>query len=304
MRKLWVYFQNEDADLSIDECGIQAFSVDEHYSYNAYQHFILHYVQSGEGYFEVNQQHYHLKAGDGFIIRSSEYVTYYPDVSNPWTTYWVGISGSDFEKYIGNTEIMSAAVITYHPDGETQKIIQTICDTTLDREADLPGVYWYKGQLFLLVEALKKEFSSHHIQRAMPAKSSADTAYDYIYANYMKDITINHVAEYIGVSRSYLYKLFKQKFLFSPQQFLLDRRLTIAASLLLTTDLSMAEVAEKVGFKDALYFSKSFSKYYGKSPSKFRAQHDYDSYKESEDKLPYRAMRKVLLPGEQNQPGE
>ncbi|MFK8243198.1 MULTISPECIES: helix-turn-helix domain-containing protein [unclassified Facklamia] len=291
MRKLWVYFQNEDSDLNIDECGIQAFSVRESYSYNAYQHFVLHYVQSGEGYFEINQHRYHLKAGDGFIIRSSEYVTYYPELSNPWTTYWVGISGHDFEKYIGNTEIMTASVITYQNGGETQKIIQTICDTTLEKEANLPSMYWYKGQLFLLIEALTKEFSAQHYQRALSAKNAADTAYEYIYANYMKDITINHVAEYIGVSRSYLYKLFKQKFLFSPQQFLLDRRLTIAASLLLTTDLSMAEVAEKVGFKDALYFSKSFSKYYGKSPSKFRAQHDYDSYKESKDKTPYQILR-------------
>lgn len=101
----------------------------------------------------------------------------------------------------------------------------------------------------------------------------------------MNEISIEEVAEYLAVSRSYLYKLFKKKYDFSPQQFLLDRRLTVAASLLLTTDDTISAISQKVGFHDPLYFSKSFSNYYDLSPSKFREQHDYDSYLESWEKF-------------------
>ena len=43
-----------------------------------------------------------------------------------------------------------------------------------------------------------------------------------------------------------------------------------AAELLLTTNMTAAEVAYKVGFDDQYYFSKSFKRYFGQPPSQYR----------------------------------
>lgn len=191
-----------------------------------------------------------------------------------------------FTQYYGLDSLLkNEHVIKFHPNGKTQEVIKNICETTLKNESNLPNEFWYKSQLYLLFNYIKKEFSVKNTTNSLVSKELAEVAYHYIYTNYMNEISIEEVAEYLAVSRSYLYKLFKKKYDFSPQQFLLDRRLTVAASLLLTTDDTISAISQKVGFHDPLYFSKSFSNYYDLSPSKFREQHDYDSYLESWEKF-------------------
>lgn len=285
MRNLWVYFNNSESDLYIDECGIQTFEAEEIYQYKVYQNYVLHFVAEGEGFFEVNGHKYHLFKGDGFIIRNSDDVYYFPNIENPWVTYWIGLNGDKLEEYLSGTMLKNEYVIKFHQNGKTQEIIKNICETTLKNESDLPDEFWYKSLLYLLFNYIKKEFSVKNISNSLVSKELAEVAYHYIYTNYMNAINIEDVANYLAISRSYLYKLFKKKYGFSPQQFLLDRRLTVAASLLLTTDEPINSISQKVGFHDALYFSKSFTNYYDLSPSKFREQHDYDSYLESWEKF-------------------
>lgn len=283
MRKLWVYFKHDIADLNIDECGIQEYSPEEEYQYNVYQNFVIHYVVSGEGYFTINHTTYHLKKGDGYIIRNSEFVHYFPNQSNPWTTMWVALSGEKLNDYLLGTKFLNESVIRFHDNGHSQKIIEDICSYTLSNQNELPGDFWYKSKAYLLLHHIKHEFANMEYSLSSLSKNAAEIAYDYINNNYMKDISIETVANYIGISRSYLYKLFKNKYNFSPQQFLLDKRLTIAASLLLTSNLSINEIADNIGFKDPLYFSKSFTKYYHESPTQYRKKHEF-VYKESWDK--------------------
>ena len=56
----------------------------------------------------------------------------------------------------------------------------------------------------------------------------------------------------------------------SPNDYIKKIRMETAAELLLTTNMTAAEVAYKVGFEDQYYFSKSFKKYYGLPPSQYR----------------------------------
>ena len=285
MRNLWVYFNNSESDLNIDECGIQTYDKFEIYQYKVLQNFVLHLVMDGEGFFEINGQKYPLNKGEGYIIRNSDNVLYYPKANNPWTTYWIGLKGDKLEEYLNGTLLKNEHVIKFHPNGKTQEVIKNICETTQMNESNLPDEFWYKSQLYLLFNYIKKEFSVKNNTNSLTSKELAEVAYHYIYTNYMNEISIEEVAEYLAVSRSYLYKLFKKKYDFSPQQFLLDRRLTVAASMLLTTDDTISTISQKVSFHDPLYFSKSFSNYYDLSPSKFREQHDYDSYLESWEKF-------------------
>ncbi|WP_372653547.1 helix-turn-helix domain-containing protein, partial [Draconibacterium sp.] len=73
----------------------------------------------------------------------------------------------------------------------------------------------------------------------------------------------------LGVSYSYLYRKLKNIVGTSPTDFVQTFRLKKAAQMLSETELSVSEVAYKVGYNDALYFSKCFKKQFGASPSKF-----------------------------------
>ena len=70
------------------------------------------------------------------------------------------------------------------------------------------------------------------------------------------------------ISDTYFRKLFFSKFNLSPQEYVITERLSHAKTIIESTDYdSIAEVAELVGYKDPLYFSKAFKKIYGVSPS-------------------------------------
>lgn len=84
-----------------------------------------------------------------------------------------------------------------------------------------------------------------------------------------EDLSTSTVAEHIGCSRSYFCIIFKKLSGLSFGDYLQQVRIERAKELLLAEHLSVSEVAEVVGYKDPLYFSKAFKKATGMSPKQF-----------------------------------
>ena len=76
----------------------------------------------------------------------------------------------------------------------------------------------------------------------------------------------------LKISRRQLYRKLEALLGETPHDYIMGRRLKIAAQLLLTGDLTVSEVAYKTGFTDAANFSRSFTRQYGLSPSKYRKE--------------------------------
>ena len=83
----------------------------------------------------------------------------------------------------------------------------------------------------------------------------------------------------IGISRAYLNSAFQKELGISAQTFLIDYKMHKAASLLVSTSLSVKEIANNVGYEDQLVFSKAFKKKFGMSPK------NYKTHKEMMDKF-------------------
>ena len=83
------------------------------------------------------------------------------------------------------------------------------------------------------------------------------------------DFNIDAIAAEMGLSRSAFYKKVKGQTGFAPIDLIKEFRLSHAAELLQTTNLSIAEVAFRSGFADASYFGKCFRKRYGLSPREY-----------------------------------
>lgn len=273
MRILWHFFNMNHSDINIDECGIQQFNPNYSYEYIAYQNFILHYVEEGEGTYKVDGKEYHLKHGDGFIIRKGMKVTYTADSEKPWKNYWVGLSGEQLNNYLKNTYLSKSDVLTFKESSESVSLIKNICEKTLSESPTVAKDPWYLGQIYHLLYQLSKEFKlteNFQIESKEEHQNYAKIAFDYIYNNYMYPITIQEIADYIGINRSYLYRTFKAAYDISPQQFLLNYRMGKAKKFLANTNDHVYLIAEKVGYFDQLQFSKAFKKCYKVSPINFR----------------------------------
>ena len=84
------------------------------------------------------------------------------------------------------------------------------------------------------------------------------------------EFSVNDFAGIMGLGRTVFYKKVRGVTGYSPYEYLRVMRLKKAAEMLLTEDLTIAEVAYSVGINDPFYFSKCFKNQFGVSPSAYR----------------------------------
>ena len=97
-----------------------------------------------------------------------------------------------------------------------------------------------------------------------------DDIIHYIEHNYMDNIKLENIAPLFGYNSSYLGKIFNKKVGEGFNVFVDKVRIKHSKELLLTTDLKVYEIAEKVGYKNVDYFHTKFKKYVKMSPAEFR----------------------------------
>lgn len=90
--------------------------------------------------------------------------------------------------------------------------------------------------------------------------------------HYSTDIKLNQLAEEVGISESYLRKMFIQQTRQSPKQYLQSIRVGHAKRMLMYTDMPMKEIAAACGYADEFHFSKMFKLAAGVAPTVFKNQ--------------------------------
>lgn len=105
--------------------------------------------------------------------------------------------------------------------------------------------------------------------------SSANQAFimkatEFIDSNLSKNITSKMIADYLNVSESYLYKIFTNSIRLSPNKYIQLTKAQTAALLIKTTDFSLCEISDILGFNAYNYFSKFFKKWYKVSPKDYK----------------------------------
>ena len=89
-------------------------------------------------------------------------------------------------------------------------------------------------------------------------------------ARYFEPLGVEDLAQAAGLSRAHFSREFRAAFGESPHAYLLTRRLERAATLLRTTDRSVADVCFSVGLQSVGSFTTSFTRTYGTSPQAYR----------------------------------
>ena len=103
---------------------------------------------------------------------------------------------------------------------------------------------------------------------------SAEQARAYIDRHYMDpELSLSSVANAVSVSPNHLSTLFKSKIGVGFSEYLTEVRIRQAKRLLITSDLRVSEVGERVGYQNMEYFSMLFKKNTGQTPSQYRRSH-------------------------------
>lgn len=95
----------------------------------------------------------------------------------------------------------------------------------------------------------------------------------YISTNIFGKVSLQEVASYLGMNRTYFCQFFKKHYGKGFADYLNDLRVDKAASMLLKGDRQISEIARDCGFKTAAYFTRAFQRSRGITPGEYRKKH-------------------------------
>ena len=270
MQILWKKYVKENFEMNVDECGIEQGLPGLGYNYEVLKNAVIHYVTKGYGTFKFNGKVYNLKQGDIFILLKGMQVEYVASIDDPWEYYWIGFSGSNANEYLNRTSITNSCVANCEENSKIPQIILNMCEISKTYNPSRSDDILLLKELYSLLYALIEEFPKPFEYKDKELHTYIQDALNFINSNYMHSITVQEIADYVNLSRSYLYKMFIKNLGISPQRYLINLRMYKATLLLKGTKLPIGEVASSVGYSDSLLFSKTFSKHFSMSPLNYR----------------------------------
>lgn len=262
--------KNLHIDLKLYYCGKEACCPQHSWGPAVKDHFKIHYISSGKGIFQVGNKTYHLKKGQGFLICPNTASYYQADCEKPWSYSWVAFNGLHAEAYLRRANLSVENPIFELKDDSClcQCLEEMFTASKSSRSSDvklLSALYTFLG---ILIDIPNHQDS---ILRAPTSKEMyVKKAVEFIETNFSRQISISEIAEYVGINRKYLSKLFSQILEMPPQNFLIQYRMNRACELMKMTDLSIKEISYSVGYNDPLLFSRVFKKLHGISPNYYR----------------------------------
>jgi AraC-like DNA-binding protein len=91
-----------------------------------------------------------------------------------------------------------------------------------------------------------------------------------MYANAGEPWTVDELAKLSNMSRATFARVFQQALGQAPMKYLSDWRMTLARDLLLVQDITLAEIADRVGYSSVYAFATAFRRHHGESPGRWR----------------------------------
>ena len=243
----------------------------------------LFYIVSGEGDILVGNQKYKLSADTLFYCAKN---IVYNIKSKGGISYVV----LNFDL----TQDNNHHTLPFAPVQTTKDKFISTETTEYNEENFLDGYYfWKNGKVFYNeITNIVSEHSMRHLYFAekcsallknllidmhretffaQPSMSNAvSKVISHINRNYTKPITNKELAELTKYHEYHLNRIFIKHTGTTMHQYILNKRLTKAVQLILTTDLAMGEIAKQSGFNNQTYFSKCFKEQHKMSPTEFK----------------------------------
>ncbi|MFR2703012.1 MAG: helix-turn-helix domain-containing protein [Longicatena caecimuris] len=191
------------------------------------------------------------------------------DVYDQTEVYWVHFTGSDVTNILRSYGLTDDKKVFYcGSDPSYQNLFRAmINELQMCKDSYQEMLEMYLRQIFI---KLQRYFNnSIRIDNSRTAET-IDMAIAYFNEHYSESISIEEYAEKNHVSTSWFIRNFKLYVGSTPMQFILQKRICNAEALLLNTEYNINEIAQIVGYDNALYFSRMFKKIKGISPSEYR----------------------------------
>ena len=245
------------------QCGRQACPPLHSYGPVVRDFWLLHFVISGKGALTNSNGTHNVRENQMFVIRPYEQVSYKANARDPWHYIWIGFTADSVElpRILTDSDVITAPYLKDLFISAHQAEDFRLNDNSGAYEHYLCGVIW---QLMgKLLHNTNKKIGTLE-KYILPSINFMKTVY------YHPGVTVDDIATYLHVNKSYFSEIFKAETGMSPKQYLNEIRMKKAAERLQKENFTVSAVATSVGFPDAFSFSRAFKRYYNCSPSEYK----------------------------------
>lgn len=232
--------------------------------------YLLHLILQGKGRYTVGEECWDLKAGQGFLIEPETQTFYQADEKEPWSYIWIAFDGTRAKEYL--SEIGLGAGKRIFRCESMAKLRDMLFDILKRNTYSVENDFLRQSFLYAFFAVLSRELTVDSMSRSQTENLYVRKAVEYIQNNYSDGIRVSDIADFIGISRGYLHKLFVGSLAQSPQEYLINYRLTRGRELLENSRLSVETISQSCGYAEPLVFAKQFKKMMGKTPTQFRKE--------------------------------
>lgn len=229
----------------------------------------LFYVKSGSGRFLFEDRSDSISAGDFVIINPNIVHTEISSESDSLEYIAIGFEGFSFNL---EQEKENHPGIFIHPNTTDQ--VSLLLDSMVIEASKKDAHYeTYCQNLLevLLIYLLRQNNYRINKSENKPINNHIFAVRKYIEEHFKLDIILDDLAEVSHMSKYYMAHSFKESFGVSPIEYLNNIRINEACILLETTNFTIAEISDFIGFSSQSYFSQSFKSKLKITPSKYRS---------------------------------
>lgn len=273
---LFSIFPNERfVDLGLYQYGWEQCGSLHSYGPSARNHYLFHYVISGTGTLQSTDSGgstttYQIQSGQGFLVYPRQINTYAADKDHPWEYVWVEFDGLRVKEALELAGLtIDSPIYRSNARDLSQELMKELL--YIARNSD-QSPFHLIGHLYLFLDYLTRSSSSRRLLQGGKIRDFyIREALSFVEQNFQNNITIENMAEFCNLNRSYFGKIFRDAVGKSPQEFLISYRMMKAAELLKVTELSIGDISQAVGYPSQLHFSRAFKNTYGISPREWRS---------------------------------
>ena len=275
----WIFstFPNETfVDLGLYQFGWEKCAPSHSFGPATRNHYLFHYVISGTGELWAEDSKgdthiYQIKSGQGFMIFPNQIATYTADHNLPWEYVWLEFDGLRVKEAIEISGISRTSPVYHARSRDIREDMMNEMLYIVQHKDESP--LHLIGHLYLFLDYLTRSSMAMNLSKGSKLQNFyLKECMTFIEQNFQNDISVEDMATFCGLNRSYFGKIFKKAVGKTPQQFLLSYRMIKATELLKLTQLSIADISNAVGYSDQFHFSRAFKKIYGLSPREWRKQ--------------------------------
>lgn len=230
----------------------------------------IFFVVNGEGNFLFHDETHHIKAGDLVIVPPYMEHTEQSIKGMPLEYYVIGVDGVSFQPADEKT------CVQVFCNFNNKSLIEDLLSQMLYEVRN--SSYGSDKICQNLLEILILRIARHQHVIPVPLTSTYMTKEcarikEYLDIHYSEQIPLDTLTELTHMNKYYMAHSFAKYTGQSPIQYLNQRRMEAACTLLTDTDHSISSVSSSVGFSSQSYFTQAFRKKYGITPIKYRQLH-------------------------------